>query len=108
MPHVGVGRWPALAHSLDQWPELRRPGRVDVRQSESTCASSELRSSPKLIFGFKLRTSLLGHNHLCTGPEAFWTKTHGRKGFIWSRLKVIWVYELDFSNTILDHLLLFQ
>lgn len=70
------------------------------------CASYEPLSIPRLIFGFKLCTRLLGCNHLCTGPEAFWTEAHEKKGFIRSHLKAIWAYELEFSSTIPDHPLL--
>lgn len=72
------------------------------------CASYEPLSIPRLVFGLRISTRLLGHYCLCTGSEAFWTETHGKNGFIWSHLKVIWIYELDFSSTTLGYPLLSQ
>lgn len=56
-----------------------------MRESKGMCASYEPLSIPKLVFGFKLTTSLLAQNHLCTGPELFFgQKFVGKKGFILS------------------------
>ena len=79
-----------------------------MRESKGICASYEPQSIPRLVFGLKLSTSLLGHTCLCTEPEDFWTETHGKKGFIWSHLTVIWIYKLDFSSITPDHPLLSQ
>lgn len=78
-----------------------------MRESKGMCASYE----PLSFLGWILAsdsTSLIGigRNHLCTGPEAFWTEAHGKKGFIRSHLRAIWIYELGFSSTIPDHPLL--
>ena len=75
-----------------------------MRESEGMCVSSEPVSIPKLVVALNSALASLA----ISGSEALWTETHGTKGFIWSHLKVIWIYELDFSSTILDYLLLSQ
>lgn len=49
--HVDVELWPGLALSLGQWPRLRRPRRVYVRESKGMCANYEPQSIPRLVFG---------------------------------------------------------
>lgn len=63
-----------------------------MRESKGMCASYEPLSIPKLVFGFKLTTSLLAQNHLCTGPELFFGQKFVGKKALSCHLKVIWIY----------------
>lgn len=100
---TGVGLWSGLAFFLDQGPQLI-PKRVSMRESTGSYASFGHSSIPRLGFNLILFLASLASITSALIPETSWMEIQREKGFIWSHLKIMWIYELDFSSTPADPL----
>lgn len=103
--HVDVELWPGLALSLGQWPRLRRPRRVYVRESKGMCANYEPQSIPRLVFGLNSALASLVMTASAWSLRLFGQKPMGRRALFGL---FIWIYKLDSSSISPDHPLLSQ
>lgn len=103
--HVDVELWPGLALSLGQWPRLRRPRRVYVRESKGMCANYEPQSIPRLVFGLNSALASLVMTASAWSLKLFGQKPMGRRALFGL---FIWIYKLDSSSISPDHPLLSQ
>ena len=103
--HVDVELWPDLARFLGQWPRLRRPRRVNVRESKGMCANYEPQSISRLVFGLNSALASLVMTVSALSLRLFGQKPMGRRALFGL---FIWIYKLDFSSISPDHPLLSQ